>query len=208
MISADKVWFIIDDAKYKLSEWVGGMVPFGTAANKFLYTTAAKVWAEADISSFGRTFVNYANAATAFGNIKQAATTSATGVTELATDAEVRSAATGDKVLTSAQLETAAAFVPLTDAATVTFDWDAGINFELELTTDRVLGNPSNGQVGTWRTVLVSSDGGADTLTFDTNYGGELPELTDVTTTKWYLLMVFCVTTSHFLVFASDASPP
>jgi hypothetical protein len=54
---ADNVWFKIGDAFYKLSEWVGGMVPFGTAAGKFLYTTGEKVWAEADITSYGRSVV-------------------------------------------------------------------------------------------------------------------------------------------------------
>ena len=54
---ADNVWFKVGDAYYKLSEWIGGMVPLGTAAGKFLYTTAAKVWAEADITAFGRSLV-------------------------------------------------------------------------------------------------------------------------------------------------------
>lgn len=54
---ADNVWFKIGDGFYKLSEWIGGMVPLGTAAGKFLYTTGAKQWAEADITSYGRSVV-------------------------------------------------------------------------------------------------------------------------------------------------------
>jgi hypothetical protein len=62
-ILADNIWFKVGDAFYKLSEYIGGMVPLGTAANKFLYTTAAKVWAEADITAAGRAILDDADAA-------------------------------------------------------------------------------------------------------------------------------------------------
>lgn len=179
----------------------GTSIGFGAVA----LDQAAAVTGVLPIGSGG---TNAGDAATAFGNLKQAASTSATGVVELAIDSEVRASATGDKVLTSEHLETSAAPVAMTDATTVTFDWDAGYNRTLEITTDRMLGNPSNGIPGQWRTILLSSDGGPDELTFGSNYGGELPTLDDVTTTQWYLLSIYCVTTSHFLVFAADGSPP
>lgn len=134
-------------------------------------------------------------------------TTSTTNLLiDKASDANVRAAAS-NKVVTSDLIESASALVSLTDATTIAVDWDSGINFTVTLTTDRILGNPTNEQPGTWRTVYVISDGGPDTLTFDTEYGGAPPTLDDITTTKAYLVMIYCRATSQFLVSAIDASP-
>ena len=122
-----------------------------------------------------------------------------------ASDANVRAAAS-NKVITTDLVESASAVVTLTDAATIAVDWDSGINFQVTLTTNRILGNPTNGQPGTWRTVLVKSDGGPDTLTFGNQYGGTVPTIDDVTTTQFYLLMIYCKTSSQFLVSAIDGS--
>jgi hypothetical protein len=90
----------------------------------------------------------------------------------------------------------------------VTFDWYSCINFTLQLTTNRTLGNPSNGQAGTWRTILVSGNDSTNrTLSFDSNYG-DPPSLTDIDDAKWYLISIHCVGTSHFVVSAMDGSPP
>jgi len=129
----------------------------------------------------------------------------ASGVQSKATDANVRAAAS-NKALTSDLIESASAIVTLTDAATIAVDWDTGINFDVTLTTDRALGNPTNGQPGTWRTVLVKSDGGPDTLTFGNQYGGELPTIADVTTTQFHLLAIYCKTATQFLVMSIDGS--
>ena len=83
------------------------------------------------------------------------ATTAAAGLVELATVAELRSAPTRDKALVAEHIEAASAAVALADAATVALNWDAGINFTLTVTASRVIGNPTNGQPGTWRTVLA-----------------------------------------------------
>ena len=147
-------------------------------------------------------------AAEAFGALKQAATESATGVSQFSTTAEVRAAgASDDTVIRSRKLREAPALVSLTDAATVALDWTAGINFSLTITTDRILGNPSNGIPGQTRTVFVISDGGPDELTFGSQYGGEPPTLDDITTAKGYLLSIYCRTASQFLVSAIDGSP-
>jgi hypothetical protein len=120
-----------------------------------------------------------------------------------ASDANVRAAAS-NKVITSDLLESAAAFVALTDAATVALDWDAGVNFSLQLTTNRALGNPTNGQPGTWRTIYLSSDGGPDALSFGNQYFGPAvaDPPADVTTTMNYVLAIYCVTASAFVVSA------
>jgi hypothetical protein len=58
------------------------------AADRLSYFTGLGAKALATFTAFGRTFLAYADAATAFAGIKQAATTAATGVVELATTAE------------------------------------------------------------------------------------------------------------------------
>ena len=122
-------------------------------------------------------------------------------------DAAAVWAATPNRVLETDQLETGAAFMSLTDAATVAMDWDGGINRTLELTANRVLGNPTNGQPGTSRRVLVDASSSTErTLTFGNQYGGTLPSLDDITDTQMYLLTIFCVTATKFLVTAIDAS--
>ena len=129
------------------------------------------------------------------------------GIVDLATDAEIRAATSGAHAITAADLSSANALVTLTDAATVAVDWTAGINFTLTITTDRVLGNPTNEIPGTFRTVFVISDGGPDELTFGSEYGGTPPTLDDITTTKGYLLSIYCRAAGQFLVSAMDGSP-
>jgi hypothetical protein len=123
-----------------------------------------------------------------------------------ATAANVRASAS-NKVLTADLLTSASALVALTDAATVAIDWTAGINFTLTITTDRILGNPTNEIPGTFRTVFVISDGGPDELTFGSQYGGTPPTLDDITTTKGYLLTIYCRAAGQFIVAAVDGSP-
>jgi Collagen triple helix repeat (20 copies) len=129
------------------------------------------------------------------------ATTAVAGTIELSTDAEVRSAATGALAVTAAQIETASAFVALTDAAPVAVNWDAGINFSLTVTASRQIANPTNGQPGTCRGILVQgNDATARTITFGTQFLGDVPTITDCTNVKWYLLTILCITATHFVV--------
>jgi hypothetical protein len=143
---------------------------------------------------------------TAFDNIKQPATTTATGVVEKATDAEVRSA-TADKYLDAALIESASAGVAITNQTPATWDWDAGINFTLTISQNTQIATPSNGQPGTWRTILVQGNDATDrTITFSGDFEGEIPIITDCDNGRWYLLMIFCVTTTHFVVSAKRAN--
>lgn len=115
-----------------------------------------------------------------------------------ASDANVRAAAS-NKVLTTDLIESASALVALTDAAPVAVDWDAGVNFSLTVTTNRQIGNPTNGQPGTWRTITVQGNDGTDrTITFGNQFLGSVPTITDCDSGIWYLLTLFCVTASHF----------
>lgn len=134
------------------------------------------------------------DAATAFATIKQAATDSATGVVELATDVEVETgtdtaravtpagltakeatvaewrANTSDRILTTDIVNSAMQIVALTDAATVAWDMSTGIDFSLTLGGNRTLGNPTNTVVGRRGRIQVNQDGtGSRTLTLSSN---------------------------------------
>lgn len=120
-----------------------------------------------------------------------------------ASDANVR-AAVSNKVLTSDHLESAAALVALTDAATVALDWDAGVNFSLTLGGNRTLGNPTNGQPGTWRTIYITQDGtGSRTLAYGNQYKfpGDIEPVLATAAAAEDLLTIYCVTATKFYLF-------
>lgn len=122
-----------------------------------------------------------------------------------ATDANVRAAAS-NKVVTGDLIESASALVTLTDATTIAVDWDSFINGVVTLTTNRILGNPTNGQPGTWRTIRILGNSATDrTLTFGNQYLNVIPTLEDIDSAQMYLLSIFCETTSIFQVFAQKA---
>lgn len=145
------------------------------------------------------------SAADAFTAIKQNASTTATGVVEKATDAEVYSA-TADKYIAADHIETSSAYVALSDGASISLDWDAGVNRSVTLGGNRTLANPSNGQPGTWRTIKVIQDGtGSRTLAYGSNYvfpGGTAPTLT-TTAAAYDRLFIFCDTASRFEVYSA-----
>jgi len=125
-----------------------------------------------------------------------------------ASAANVRAAAS-NKVLTADLIETASAWVALTDAGTVAVDWDAFISAEITLEGSRTLGNPTNGQPGTTRYIMVKGNNSTDrTLSFGNQYLGDLPVITDADNTKWYLLAIVCYATNHFVVTATVARKP
>lgn len=98
--------------------------------------------------------------------------------------------------------------VALDDAATVAWDWTAAENFTVTITASRILGNPSNPTPGQWRTINVKgNNASARILTFDTQFSSGKPTLTDITSTKNYLLEVYCITTTLFFVRATNSSP-
>lgn len=140
--------------------------------------------------------------------ILDAATTSLNGVVMLATDAEVYAATSGANAVAAANLSSSAALVSLTDAATIAIDWSTFINGTVTITANRALGNPTNGQPGTWRTIYVDANSGTlRTLTFGANYFGDLPTLADITSSKAYLLSILCKTTSVFILKSTQAIP-
>jgi hypothetical protein len=112
-----------------------------------------------------------------------------------------------DKLDAILNLSAEAAPAALVDAAPVAVDWLAAINFTLTVTAARQIGNPANGQPGTWRTILVQGNDGTDrAITFGNQFGGSVPTITDCDNVKKYLLSLYCKTTSQFLVFAANGS--
>lgn len=155
------------------------------------------------------------SASTSFTNIKQAATTSATGVVELATDAETQTgtdttraitpanltakeatisdwrANVADRLLTTDIVNSAMAEVTLTDAATIAWDMSTGIDFVVTLGGNRTLGNPTNTIVGRRGRIRVVQDGtGSRTLTKSSNHktaGGTTLGLSSVAASVDYI---------------------
>lgn len=122
-----------------------------------------------------------------------------------ASDANVRAAAS-NKVLTSDHLESASALVSLSSSSNATaVDWDSGICFSLSLSENTAISNPTNGQPGTFRHIYVVGASGTRTVTFGNQFLGEVPTITDVTTTKGYVISIMCLTSSHFVASAKRA---
>lgn len=136
-----------------------------------------------------------------------AASETVAGVVELATDAEIRSAATGGKAVEAADIETASAFVTLTETAgAVAVDWDTFINGTVTVDQATVISNPTNGQPGTFRTIYVIGNDATDrAITFGNQFLGEVPTITDVDSTRAYLLTIMCITSTHFVVSSKKA---
>lgn len=122
-----------------------------------------------------------------------------------ATAANVRACAL-NKVVTADGIASACAPVALTDAGTVAVDWSAGIVFTLTAGGDRQIGNPTNGQPGTTRYIIAqASDATARTITWANQYLGEVPVVSDCTSTKWYVFVIMCLASNHFIVSAKRA---
>lgn len=126
-------------------------------------------------TTFGRSFLTLADAAAA--RTLLALGTAAT--LNKATAAEYRSAA-ADKVLIADQVWGAAAYVGLTDAATIALDLATGFNFSVTLGGSRTLANPTNKKEGQSGKILFVQDaigGRVLTLGSDYKYVGAAPVL-------------------------------
>jgi hypothetical protein len=196
----ETVWYAIRDGASS-EVGTGVYTSVGTTLSR---TVIKSTNADNAISLSGSAEVFITSIAESFG----IGTETQPGLFEKATDAEVR-ASTADKAITADRVESASALVALTDAAPVAVNWDSGINFSLTVTAARQIDNPTNGQPGTYRTILVQGDNTTDrTITFDTEFLGDVPTITDCDSTKWYLLTIRCITTTHFVVTSVVAKKP
>ncbi|MEJ0012777.1 MAG: hypothetical protein WDM94_09165 [Bauldia sp.] len=129
-------------------------------------TNDAQLKAASNLSDVG-------SAATAFGNIKQAATTSASGVSEFATAAEYRTGTDTGRSLVVSEVWTAALAATLTDGANIAVDLSTGFNFGGSTTTplnlggNRTLSAPSNAKGGQSGILWFGASSSTRTLTLN-----------------------------------------
>lgn len=192
---------------------LSGRPTLGDAAAKNTGTTAGTVAAGNDsrITGAAQKSANLndlADKAGAFTNIKQAASDSATGVVELATASEIRSGAAGALAVTPAGVNGALAAVTPSGASNWTPDWSAFAVADWNVTANRTLSNPTNVIPGTTRYAFIRGSSGTNrTITFGSNFKGDLPTLNDVSNAKWYLLSLVAYSATHIVVTAVEASP-
>jgi hypothetical protein len=119
-------------------------------------------------------------------------------------DAAAARAATANRVFTTDLISGASALVTVADGATVAVDWATFINGVVTLGGNRTLGNPTNEQIGTWRTIEVIQDAtGSRTLAYGSEYVfpfGAEPVLTTVANAR-DRLAILCVTSTRFEVY-------
>lgn len=130
-----------------------------------------------------------------------AATTSAAGIVELATDAETQTgtdtaraitpanltakeasvanwrAKTSNRILTTDIVWDAAAAVGLSDAATIALDMSTFLNASVSIAGNRTLGNPTNTKVGQSGVLAITASGGTRTI----NKGSSWKSVSDIT---------------------------
>jgi hypothetical protein len=111
---------------------------------------------------------------------------------------------TAGKALSTDKVWSAADFVALTDAATITVDMSTFINASVTLGGNRTLGNPSNTKNGQTGVIKIVQDGtGSRTLAYSANWkfaGGTAPTLT---TTASAVDLLYYQVFSSTLIYAS-----
>jgi hypothetical protein len=107
--------------------------------------------------------------------------TSVAAFTRFATAAEYLAGAAANGALNVAEVWLASNTVPLTDGATITPDFNTGINFSVTLGGNRAMANPTNPKVGQAGSIYITQDGtGSRTLSWGANWdwaGGTAPVL-------------------------------
>lgn len=122
---------------------------------------------------------------------------------DIATAAQYQ-AATADKVLAADDVWSAAAQATLTDGATITPDFNTGINFVVTLGGNRTLANPTNAKAGQSGVILVKQDGtGSRTLTWGSNWKWPAATAPTLSTTASRVDKVFYYCESSTIIHAS-----
>lgn len=115
-------------------------------------------------------------------------------------------AGTANKLVLAAIVKDATTWLALTDASTVAIDWSLRAAFEVTLQGNREIGSPTNVVAGQTRYLLLKGNNSTDRApTFGSNYKGDLPSISDVDDTRWYLLTLVAVATDHIAVASMRA---
>lgn len=91
-------------------------------------------------------------------------------LSSFSTAAQYLANAAGKLGLTPNAVWSAAEFVSLTDAATISVDMSSGYNFSVSIAGNRTLGNPSNTKVGQSGCFAITASGATRTITVGSNY--------------------------------------
>jgi len=114
-------------------------------------------------------------------------------------------AATSDRILTTNLIASASAWTTVTYAASVALNWASQVNPKITLTGNLQIANPTNGQPGTFRNIwLLGNDATVRALTFGNQFTGDLPSISDITSTKQYVITVLCISATQFSASAKQ----
>ena len=145
--------------------------------------------------------VTYANATTGF--VSGGSVSGYQGVSDIpiGTVSAFNTAATTN-ILTTDVPWTASAYQTLTDGATITPDFSTGFNFQVTISGNRVLANPTSPKVGQSGIILVTQDAtGTRTLSFGNAYkfaGGAAPTISSGANQKTALC--YSVVSSSYII--------
>jgi len=171
------------------SQSSGATAPATTYANMIWYDTATdtlKMRSESD------------DAWITLGTLNQSLNTF--GAKVAASTASQISALTGSDAITPAVVATALTSSTPSGASDWTPAWGTFITSEWVVTANRTLNNPTGVVVGTTRAVTIkSSDATARTVSFGSNFKGDLPTVS-VTNASFVTLFLYAVSATQILV--------
>lgn len=124
-----------------------------------------------------------------------------------ATAAEYRAKTAGVIALTPTNVWDAAAYVALTDAASISVDMSAGFNFSVTIAGNRTIANPSNPKVGQSGCFKVTASGGTRTIDFGTQYLTTLTLPISISSGQTCYIYYFVDTSTRIIITAAINNP-
>lgn len=152
-----------------------------------------------------RAYIQDENAGVTYDGAAWAADSIGSG--SLAVAADVWAGTSTTKAVTPDALQDAVAPTALTSGATVTPDFNAGLNFTLTLAHNATLANPSNAQAGDSGVIKITQDGtGSRTMAYGANwkFPGGAPVLSTAAGTI-DVLAYWCTSSSEVLAVLTKA---